>query len=153
MQRDFQLVLPRDVAEIGRVLSCAVRLEVLVAVVRERCDVTTIARRVDIDPADASGHLRVLRIAGMVACEPVRQRRVYSPGPVLRHSQDGEVLAIAIRAKDGNELLMRLLPGRPSLPPPIPVSRPGAGRGRADRTAPLPSPQPGSWRQQESKQK
>ena len=103
-----EIRLPRNLAELACLIACEIRLEVLSEVVRSRTSVTSIADRTQLDIPSVSNHLRVLRIAGAVLCAKERQKHFYTPGPIVSYRGDAGVLAITLRARDGNELSVRI---------------------------------------------
>jgi len=121
--RDHEPRYPRTLADLGRLLSCEVRLEVFASVLQgggTGGSVGALAERLSLDMPLVSTHLAILRRAPphVLSCTAEKRIHIYSPGPTvrLRAAADGELqgrdqsLVAKLRARDGSELLFRLPP-------------------------------------------
>jgi DNA-binding transcriptional ArsR family regulator len=98
---------PRTFADLARLVSCETRVEIVCYVSMLRTNVTAVADALSLDVPSVSNHLRVLRLAGCVACMHEQRQRFYVPGPIMHYRSESPLVVVTLRATDGSEMIMR----------------------------------------------
>ena len=85
-----------------------VRRKLLLLLVKEPLDVTTLAKRVRVDVPGVSHKLGQLRENGLVTVTKDSRRRIYSLGPAIEVSQRRGETTMSLHSRDGSKVTLVL---------------------------------------------
>ncbi len=85
-----------------------VRRKILLLLLKEPLDVTTLAKRLRVDVPGVSHKLGQLRENGLVTVTKDSRRRIYSLGPAIDASQRGGETTLSLHSRDGSKVTLVL---------------------------------------------
>ena len=97
-----------SVRKLLKVLSSDISLDVLVQLTRGAGDVTSVADAVEFDIVATSHCLKTLHSYSIVEVKREKQRHIYSLGPGVKVSLNGENFYVSARTSDGAKIVLRV---------------------------------------------
>lgn len=104
-----QLKPCKSLADVIAVVSGSARLEILKSLVMASCDVSHLARDLELDISLISHNLSILKNNGLVDCQRLKQRKVYHLTQRVQGSPNGRFIHLSILLPTGESAVFEVL--------------------------------------------